>query len=294
MTAAAGIVTVRPFTVEDLDGVAVFCARARETDPLIEPFAQRLGLIATGPRALLELWSVAEGEDQQLYGLAFTAVRDQGRLDFYAAVDPAMRRQGLGRALAEPAVSAVLQSAEPVKLRARVRDDAVAGKRFLGALGFREVSAQLSLHWPGRSKPEMNPMPALRVRVAQAKDEKVLQRLSAEAWQGAPESFVTRSDEIKQLFDEQGRLVLLAESDGKALGYLSAVTLGRTLGIEEVAVMPDVRRAGIGRALVVTALKDAQGAVLSVVESNKPARALYRSLGFTQTARKLVLELSRE
>ena len=59
---------------------------------------------------------------------------------------------------------------------------------------------------------------------------------------------------------------------------------------EEVAVLPEFRRMGIGRALVAHALSREQGAVLSVSEANKPARALYRSLGFTQTARKLVFE----
>jgi ribosomal protein S18 acetylase RimI-like enzyme len=48
---------------------------------------------------------------------------------------------------------------------------------------------------------------------------------------------------------------------------------------------------GIGRALVAHALRHEQGAVLSVSEANKPARALYKSLGFSQTARRIVLEL---
>jgi len=93
-----------------------------------------------------------------------------------------------------------------------------------------------------------------------------------------------------QLFGEEGRVVLIAESEGRAMGYLSGVQLGRTLGIEELAVLPEFRRMGIGRALVAQALAKEQGAVLSVSESNKPARALYKSLGFTQTARRLIFE----
>ena len=75
------------------------------------------------------------------------------------------------------------------------------------------------------------------------------------------------------------------------MGYLSAVWLGRTLGIEEVAVLPEFRRTGIGRALVAAGLSGAAHAVLSVAESNRAARALYRSLGFTVSARRLVHEL---
>jgi ribosomal protein S18 acetylase RimI-like enzyme len=289
-----GIVIVRPFQLDDLEACARFCEAARAEDPSVEPFAQRLGLIATGPRAILDLWRVAAGEDGELYGLAFTALRDSARravFDFYAAIHPSLRRQGLGRALCDAAVSWVVGSPEPAALRARVRDDVAPGRAFLAALGFVETGAQLSLHWNGKHRPEVPPMPALRIRTAAAKDQKLVERLSAEAWAGAPDAFASRADEIAQLFGEEGRLVLLAETEGKPLGYLSGVQLGRTLGIEEVAVLPEFRRMGIGRALIARALEKEQGAVLTVGESNKAARALYRSLGFSQTARRVVLEL---
>jgi ribosomal-protein-alanine N-acetyltransferase len=89
--------------------------------------------------------------------------------------------------------------------------------------------------------------------------------------------------------------VLLAESEKRPIGYLSAVRLGRTLGIEEVAVLPDFRRMGVGRALLAVALhREIAGAVLSVNEDNKAARALYRSLGFAQVARRMVMERRNE
>src|SRR5207245_11701399 len=112
-------------------------------------------------------------------------------------------------------------------------------------------------------------------------------------WVGAADIIVSRPDEIAKLFAEEGRSVLVAESSGKPIGYLSALRLGRTLGIEEVAVLPEFRRKGIGRALLAHALAEAEGAVLSVSDSNLPGRALYRALGFRQTARRLVFELRR-
>ena len=115
--------------------------------------------------------------------------------------------------------------------------------------------------------------------------------LGGSDWAGAPDAFASRADEIAQLFGEEGRVVLIAEGEGKPMGYLSGVQLGRRLGIEEVAVLPEFRRMGIARALLGQALAKEQGAVLSVSEANQPARALYRSLGFTQTARRIVLEL---
>jgi ribosomal protein S18 acetylase RimI-like enzyme len=282
------IVTVRPFQLEDLEAAARFCDAARAQDAAVEPFSQRLPVIATGTRAILRSWRVAEGEDRELYGIAFAAFRESARqptFDFYAAVHPALRRQGLGRALAEAAVSS------GAVLRARVRDDSTPGRAFLKALGFIESSVQLSLQWIARANPELTEMPALRIRAALPRDEPVLSRLSADAWAGAPDTFASRPDEIAQLFGHEGRVVLVAESEGKALGYLSGVQLGRTLGIEEVAVLPDHRRMGIGRALVLHALRNEQGAVLSVSEANKPARAMYKSLGFSPTARRIVYEL---
>src|SRR4051794_4314731 len=197
-----GIITVRPFQLDDLDAAARFCDAARALDGQIEPFAQRLGVIATGTRAILDLWQVAAGEDGALYGIAFAALRsaEPPTFDFYAAVHPSLRRQGLGRALADPAL------ASGAGLRARVRDDFTTGRAFLSALGFVEGSAQLSLHWNGSGIDE-RPMPALRIRVGSAKDQKLVERLSVDAWADAPDAFASRPDEIAQLFGEDGRVV---------------------------------------------------------------------------------------
>lgn len=437
-----GVITVRPFTLDDLEAAADFCDRARLEDPSIEPFAQRLALIATGPRAMLPLWQVAEGEDGLVHGIAFAAVREQresanvalgkveshaenvpapkappvvgavskaprqpyagmpnlgalagsrvgkppavlpvapekpqgiypktlqpakpreavltlkparppaskeslvsqslGRqsnertgfaslaaaspspftststlastsakvplaaikplrttLEIYAAVAPQLRRQSLGRALLEPLVQWVQEAQEPVALRARVNDapESRAGLAFLKALGFSASVAQLTLNW---SQATLVPreLPALSLRQLAPGDSAGLQQLSRltdAAWAGAPDAFQTRADELAQLMSELGRLVILASADGRGVGYLSGVWLGKTLGIEEVAVLPDYRRAGVGRALVTFALqKNARAAILSVSEENRAARAMYRPLGFTQTARKLIYTL---
>jgi len=262
----------------------------RAADPLVEPFAQRLPVVATGPRALLPLWRVAECEDGELDGIAFAALREardgpqRSTLEIYAAVAPRLRRQGVGRALLEP-----LLSLPQVTLRARVRDGHEDGRAFLEALGFAQVSAQLSLTWDGerRNAPDL---PALRIRNAVERDREVLERLSNDAWADIPDSFSSRADEIAQLFTKEDRLVLVAEADGRAIGYFAALRLGRALGIEEVAVLPAFRRRGVGRALLAAALAGKEGAVLSVGENNRAARALYRSLGFALSARRIVLE----
>jgi len=294
-----GVVSVRELVGSDLLQAGELCDRLRAKDPTVEPFAQRLPLIAAGARALLDLWRVAHDEKGTLHGISFAAVREsratQGApgttADLYAAVATELRRQGLGRALCAPALQ--WAAAHGATLRSRVRDDARGGQAFLSALGFRETSAQLTLSWSG-SRPQAPALPALRVRqLGPGEAAQDLERLSRDAWAGAPDGFATRSGEMAELFAEEGRLVLLAEADRRAVGYLSAAWLGKTLGIEEVAVLPELRRRGIGRALVATALPGAAHAVLSVAESNRAARALYASLGFSVSGRRLVHELRR-
>ena len=295
----SGVVTVRELAAADLLAAGELCERMRVRDPTVEPFAQRLPILAEGPRALLDLWRVAQDVEGALHGIAFAAVRESRTpegaerpiADVYAAVAPELRRQGLGRALCGPALE--WAAVHGATLRARVREDALPGQVFLRALGFRETSAQLSLRWSPRPV-EAPAMPALRIKpLGPGQAVRELERLSREAWAGAPDTFATRSDEVAQLFGEEGRLVLLAEVERRAVGYLSGVRLGRTLGIEEVAVLPEFRRTGIGRALLAAALEGTAQAVLSVAESNRPARALYHSLGFSVSARRLVHELRR-
>jgi len=285
----SGVVTVRPFELGDLEAAARFSDAARALDPTVEAFGQRLGLIATGPRAKLDLWRAAAGEDGALHGIAFAAVREAAGApvyDFYTAVHPSVRRQGLARALSEPAIGS------GVTLRARVREDASPGRAFLRASGFVETGAQLALQWNAK-RLESPSLPALRIRRAERRDEPIMRTLSEQAWEGAPDAFLSRPDEIAQLFAGEGRVILLAESEKRPIGYFSAIQLGRSLGIEEVAVLPRFRRMGVARALLACGLAGEGSAVLSVSEANKPARALYRSLGFRQTARRLLMELRR-
>ena len=316
------IVTVREFLLEqDLDAACALGVRAREEDPAVEPFTQRLPVIASGPRALLELWRVAEGEDGKLYGLAFAAVREARRrkparaevrspmlaglsapeltepadahltIEVYGVVDRSLRRQGLGRQLFEPVVQFALH-APGTTLRARVREAPPAGK-FLQALGFAQASAQLSLA-RAAAAPAPRETPGVAVHPLDRRDRRATEafrRLSNEAWADAPDAFETRADELEQLLGDLARVLLLAELEGKTAGYLSAVWLGETLAIEEIAVLPQYRRFGVGRALVAAALARAQTALLTVSEKNTAARALYKGLGFQQVGRRLVWEL---
>ena len=316
------IVTVREFLLEqDLERACEFGTRAREDDAAVEPFAQRLPVIASGPRALHELWRVAEGEDGRLHGLAFAAVREARRrkparaehqspmlaglsapeatepadahltVEVYGAVDRSLRRQGLGRQLFDPIVQFAID-APGTTLRARIRE-APPAEKFLKALGFGQVSAQLSLA-RAEAAPAPRVVPGVAVKALDRRDRRATEafrKLSNDAWADAPDAFETRADELEQLLGDLGRVLLLGELEAKTAGYLSAVWLGETLAIEEVAVLPRYRRFGVGRALVAAALQKAPTVLLTVSERNGAARALYQGLGFQQVGRRLVWEL---
>ena len=84
-------------------------------------------------------------------------------------------------------------------------------------------------------------------------------------------------------------LWLVAEEDGKLLGYVGSQTVLGESDMMNLAVRPEYRRRRIGKMLVealCTALR-VQGShclTLEVRTSNKGARALYAALGFSHIA----------
>jgi ribosomal-protein-alanine N-acetyltransferase len=84
---------------------------------------------------------------------------------------------------------------------------------------------------------------------------------------------------------------LLAEQDGALAGFLVARRVADEAEILDVAVAPECRRRGIGRALLRRSL-DALGedgvevAHLEVRASNREAIGLYRTMGFREVGRR--------
>jgi len=73
-----------------------------------------------------------------------------------------------------------------------------------------------------------------------------------------------------------GGKITVAEMDGRFAGFV--LCLGRRLA--RLAVAPEYRRQGVGKALVEGVRRP--GMTLQVRESNTPARALYAGLGFRE------------
>jgi ribosomal-protein-alanine N-acetyltransferase len=86
-------------------------------------------------------------------------------------------------------------------------------------------------------------------------------------------------------------LFLVAETKDRVSGYVVALDAADEGEILNVAVSPDSRRGGIGRALVqeVIAALSERGVhqiYLEVRESNAGARAMYGALGFEEVGRR--------
>lgn len=315
----SGGVAVRGFTLADLPATRALCDRLRAADPCVEPFGERLAELAEGPRALTSLWRVAQRAGGTLHGICFAALREESAartsVELYAAVMPAVRRRGLGSQLLAPVIAwarersggaARLPAAPvapvapvPVALRTRVPDlpEAHGTQRFLAALGFSRTGVQLSLRGSCQRAPATRVDPALSVRPLDPRDPAAVfafSGLSEAAWEGSPDAFPAREGEAARAAADPGRLILLAVHGREAAGYLSALRLDGALAIDGVAVLPRFRRRGIGRELVVAALRASAGrcrsALLAVREDNLSARALYRSLGFEMSGRRFMFE----
>lgn len=89
---------------------------------------------------------------------------------------------------------------------------------------------------------------------------------------------------------------LIVERDGTAIGRLYLETWPSEIRIIDIALTPEVRGDGLGRAMLedVQALAADQGLAVGIhVEHNNPAMSLYRRLGFTEREDKGVYHLLR-
>ena len=84
---------------------------------------------------------------------------------------------------------------------------------------------------------------------------------------------------------------LVAVDGGQLIGYVGSQTVLGETDMMNLAVAPEARRQGTGRALVLALVdaltkKGSHSLMLEVRVSNTPARTLYESLGFSQVGRR--------
>lgn len=98
----------------------------------------------------------------------------------------------------------------------------------------------------------------------------------------------------KSIVSELGNplsLWLVAVEQDRVLGYVGSQTVLGETDMMNLAVAPEVRRQGIGRALVETLMeflraRKSHSLTLEVRQSNLPAQKLYAELGFQQVGRR--------
>ena len=86
-------------------------------------------------------------------------------------------------------------------------------------------------------------------------------------------------------------LWLVAVEAGEVVGYVGSQTVLGETDMMNLAVAPEARRQGTGRALVLALVealkkKESHSLTLEVRASNIPAQKLYASLGFSQVGRR--------
>ena len=84
---------------------------------------------------------------------------------------------------------------------------------------------------------------------------------------------------------------LVAVDGGQLIGYVGSQTVLGEMDMMNLAVAPEARRQGTGRALVLALVdalteKGSHSLMLEVRVSNTPAQKLYESLGFSQVGRR--------
>lgn len=129
-------------------------------------------------------------------------------------------------------------------------------------------------------------------RVAQPADAPAVLAVDAASF----EDFWRQDDAGIERYAGLGR-VTIAERDGRAVGYTLATVRDGGGSLGRLAVIPDERGRGIGRALTCESLawmasEGVRSVTLSTQESNAVSRGLYRSVGFRESPIVLVAAIS--
>ena len=96
----------------------------------------------------------------------------------------------------------------------------------------------------------------------------------------------SRAD-LKAQLDIKTSHFLVADVDGRAVGYMGLQIFSGEGYVTNIGVLPEYRRQGIAKALIEEAMKNEMEFItLEVRKSNAPAIKLYKSMGFKNVGRR--------
>ena len=292
---------------ESLGRVTSAAARKDGRSPLNEATLLSLRHDGLSGKAL---W-VARDDRDSVVGFALADAEPEGlatdqSVEVNLVVDPAARRGGAGRALAE----AVLESFADAEVTAWSHGNHPAAAHLAEALGFARIRDLWVMRRPlseDHPLPEIVPAGGIVVRPFRpGQDEDAFLALNAEAFAGHPEQgAMTRADLDQRMaepwFDPAGFFVAEPE-DAPRNEANEIVDSPSLLGfhwtkvhqdedppvgeVYVVGVSPAAQGRGLGKVLTLTGLHHLRdrglGEVILYVEAdNEPAVAVYAGLGFT-------------
>lgn len=263
--------------------------RAREADG-VAPFNEqtRLTLGSEGGPALL----VVDGTDDGPVGAAVVA-RGDGGIEAELVVDPARRREGVGRAL----LDAVLAEAAGSPVSVWAHGDHPAARALAAATGLDRARELLQLRASvaeARAGLGERPMPAgLAISSFTADDADDWVALNARAFASHPEQGrMTRGDlddRVAEAWFDPALLLLARDADGRLAGFHWLKVEDGQAEVYVLGVDPDRGARGLGSALLAAGLdllaaRGHEDVDLYVEADNAPALALYRRAAFRDAA----------
>jgi ribosomal protein S18 acetylase RimI-like enzyme len=276
---------LRPSRAQDHDAVLAVLT-ARDQEDFREP-----GLTAS---VLTDQWRVRDfdpGRDAAVVEdesgiLGYAAVFDVGDLAF---VHPAREGEGVGTRLLAWAED---RARSRGTFRQRLAGGNRRGRAFLEAAGYQCERSVYCLGWNGQPALAPAPVPAgiTLEPLLVDRDAPELHRLDMLAFSGnrdyREEPFEAFVDEHLSHPDLDPPSNRIARQDGRGVGFVLCRRSGDLGYIDLLAVLGEVRRRGIGRALLAHALTTLDGAGvadtrLDVASDNPRALALYRSAGMS-------------
>ncbi len=314
MSALTTAIRIRRLHPEDIPAWVTLINTADAVDQLgrttdVETMKARLDLPGYGPEHVLLAW-----RRRRLVGYADLLVLSQERAIGNVTVHPYFRQQGIGRVLLRR-LCALARRCGVRHVDVPVLPRIKAARALLTRSGFYLARVWLEMWWVSIAPPPApEPPPGVRLRTYRPEqDAGAWAALAINAFAGHWEATPLSLEDIAAIiclpdFDPGG--FWLAEVDGQLVGQalarynahvpaLGGIPLGR---IEDVAVLPEYRGRGIGRALVLAAMRylwqqGCRTMELTVDARNTQAIRLYRTLGFIEAGQlhwyRLDLESSR-
>jgi ribosomal protein S18 acetylase RimI-like enzyme len=269
----------RPFTATDRAAVEALAAACGRHDGADYTFVTDMALTYDG--ALGQPLAYRAG---RLVGMVSLQSPDT-RLELSGLVHPDDRRRGIGTALLA-SVRAEARSRSIVGALVTGDESVPAGMAFARAVGATYRSSEYRMVWAGPSNTQPATDPASGLERVTAATLPAFAHVHAAAV-GYDEESARRG--FAPSLDRPGMTLYLARLDGEAVGVVRTHRSGTQGWITALGVVPERRRRGVGRRLLLeaaTALRaaGAEEVLLEVATDNQQALTLYHASGFRTTA----------